>query len=207
MKKLTVIVLAAIACASCLEAMASDSDPAALAAAAKRFYSTYYPASSAGGGVPTGAALTKIEPLMSPKLVQLLNDAAKSIANYHATKKADAGHLIFGDAFSSHIEGPSSFEVGNCTLSGDSASCPMRMMRQGLNLLEPVQQWTDTIVFVRTSSGWLVDDIEYGDWRLYGSLLGEGVDDSKCVAVKRLSQLLKDIANQCPLPPFQEPKE
>jgi hypothetical protein len=130
---------------------------AGMAAAANRFYATYA-ALPRQGGLPQGAALGRILPLLSPRLAGLIRQADTAQARFHA-KVRDSPPLIEGDLFSSQFEGFQTYKVGACGGSATAGRCSVR-----LHFQEPGNapvDWTDEILLVQTGGAWKVDDIAY----------------------------------------------
>ena len=130
----------------------------AVMTAADSFYSVAVGMQALGsGGIPDSAARLRLQPLLTPRLNQALEDASAAEARFR-TKNKGSPPLIEGDIFSSLFEGPTAFKIGACQGDTTIQRCAIALSRQ-----DPGQKqaaWTDILVLAN-SGGWKVDDIAY----------------------------------------------
>ena len=162
-----------------LAAPAHADDATDMAAAANRFYATYA-AQPRSGGLPEGVARGRYLPLLSPRLVKLLNDASAAQLRFHAKVK-DSPPLIEGDIFSSQFEGFQTYKVDACSGSATAGRCSVQLHYGDR---KPVD-WTDDILLVKVGGTWKVDDIAYKGAFAFGN---DGL----------LSQTLKMVISTAP---------
>jgi len=160
---------AAIAVLMMLAAPARADDAVDMAAAANRFYATYA-AQPQHGGLPEGAARGRYLPLLSPRLLKLINEASAAQVRFRAKVKS-APPLIAGDIFSSQFEGFQTYKVGACSGSATAGGCSVQLhygepglpsgSGAGGQKNNPPVDWTDEILLVKAGGAWKVDDIAY----------------------------------------------
>jgi hypothetical protein len=149
--------LTGIALATILFAPAWAADEtAAMGAAANGFYGVYKALHLSG--VPGDADRAKFAPFLSPRLEELLRQAAAAEAGFYRANK-DVPPMVEGDLFSSLFEGATDFTLGTCSADGAGGKCTVTLSYSGGS---NKQTWTDTAYLVKTPSGWRVDDIGYG---------------------------------------------
>lgn len=142
-------------------------DAADMGTAANGFYGiykTFHPSD----GVPADRDRAKYAPFISPALDALLKQAGDAEARFARTNK-DSPPLIEGDLFSSLFEGATAVSVGACKADGGAATG-----RCAVNLVyaDPGSKptsWNDTVLLVRTPTGWKIDDIVYGGSWAFGN--------------------------------------
>jgi hypothetical protein len=142
-------------------------DVADMSAAANAFYGvyrTFHPSD----GVPGASDRAKYEPFISPSLDTLLRQAGEAGARFAAVNK-DSPPLIEGDLFSSLFEGATSVNVGPCTPDGSARTGKCVAELVYADPRSKPANWTDTVLLVRTSDGWKVDDIIYGGSWAFGN--------------------------------------
>lgn len=125
---------------------------------ADAFYKVYLEVRPSG--LPEKKEQELLKPWISSGLSKLILDA--DVAD--DGNKEEGPPLLQGDIFSSLFEGPTEFEVGACSESGERRSCQVKLTyvdRQD----KSKTQWNDNIYLLQESGKWVVDDIEYrGDW-------------------------------------------
>ena len=142
-------------------------DAAAASAVAKGFYGVYA-TFQPSDGIPNQGSRARLEPYLSPALVQLLSDAEAAEKRF-AGRNKDAPPLIEGDLFTSNFEGATSFSIGKCESAPGGARCAADLgydPKDGRN--KPVD-WTDRLYLIRTATGWRIDDIGYGANATFGN--------------------------------------
>jgi hypothetical protein len=138
-------------------------------------YSGFHPSD----GIPSGNALTRYQPYLTPALARLLSEAGAAEARF-AGKYKDSPPLIEGDLFTSNFEGATSYSIRKCESRGSAARCAVDLAYAPADGKNKPATWTDRIYLVRTAAGWRVDDIGYGATWAFGN---KG----------RLSQTLKEV--------------
>jgi hypothetical protein len=131
---------------------------AAMQAAAEAFYKVYG-APPRTGGLPNATQRSHYAAVLSPRLMQLLDQAQAAQIRFDRKVRGAAPPLIEGDIFTSLFEGPTGWTVGTCAGDAATAQCPVTMVHQAAGQ-QPVQ-WRDTLVLVRANGGWKVDDVIY----------------------------------------------
>ncbi len=140
-------------------------DAGALHAAAVGFYGvygTFHPSD----GIPDDKDRLKYHPFLSPRLEDLLQQAAQAQARFAAANKGSPP-LIEGDLFTSLFEGATAVSVGACGGDGQKGECSV-----ALRFDDPGSKptpWTDTVYLVNTPQGWKVDDVAYGGSWAFGN--------------------------------------
>lgn len=112
------------------------------------------------GGIPSAKGRARLAPFLSPALNRLLADGAAAEKRYAATTKALAPPLLEGDLFTSMFEGASSFKIGACETKGQHGRCAVALTYDPPD--QKPRHWTDTVLLVRTPSGWRIDNVDYG---------------------------------------------
>lgn len=158
--------------------LVAQATPDAAASGFLSVYGSFHPSD----GIPDMGARARLQPLLSPALNRLLAEAAAAQARFSAKIK-DSPPLIEGDLFSSMFEGATQSKLETCTININEARCPVAFSRMGSN--GKSVSWTDTLLLVKTSQGWRVDDIAYGG----------GFQDGN---TGRLSDTLKTITSEAP---------
>jgi hypothetical protein len=143
-----------------------DADASALAAAAKGFYDVYMTLHPSDG-IPDPATRAKFEPYVSPQLDHLFAEGNEAEVRYAKATKNLSPPLVEGDPFTPNFEGATSFGIGACAVDTHGGHCAVTLAYDDRKD-KPVI-WTDTVLLVRTSSGWRVDDIAYGGSRDFGN--------------------------------------
>ena len=112
-------------------------------------------------GLPTPAELSELEPLMSERLVSLLNQAYSRQAREQTRHKGTEPPLIQGSIFFSLFEGATRL------ISIEPDDSP-NMWAVTLAYSQPDTEafsWTDEVLLSRESGQWVVDDIDLlGKW-------------------------------------------
>ena len=147
--------LAALVLASGAFAGEDTATPARAAEGFYGVYATFHPSD----GIPGTADLAKYAPFISPALEKLLSDG-ETAEKHFANANKDLPPLIEGDLFTSMFEGASAHKLGACKEDASQASCAVALTYTD-GKSAPVR-WTDTVLLVKTASGWRVDDISYG---------------------------------------------
>lgn len=136
---------------------AAETDPAR---AAQHFYDTLR--AQRVEGLPKDKVLDDLVPLMTPELVQLIQEAARIQAVFIKNNPDEKPPWIEGDLFGSLFEGAQQHTIGNALAKEGWAEVPVTMVYSSGG--ESVR-WTDTLILRRSPQGWLVDDVRYGgDW-------------------------------------------
>ena len=151
---------------------------------AKAFYIAYI--ALPHDGIPEEPARAKLDPFLTQKLIGLLKSANRAEADYHKATKGEVPPLEEGDPFSSLFEGPKAAEIGNCTVSGQTAECPIMLSYSNPDGSSPVT-WTDRAYLTTEGGAWKIDDIGYEAGFDFGN---HG----------RLSEMLTDIVAQAKQP-------
>jgi hypothetical protein len=129
---------------------------------ASRFYRTYLKLKVLG--LPGAKQYKVLAPLLSADLRRLFEAARREQEKFIKENGPDEKPpWADGDLFTSSFEGAQSFQLGSPTISGDNAEVPVHLTYgSGSSAV----RWSDTLVLVRTRSGWLVSDILLkGDWQ------------------------------------------
>ena len=130
----------------------------------RRLYQAYLDARPEG--LPTPAQMKVFAPLLSQRLVRLVEEARQHQSNYAKHNPGDKPPFVEGCLFASLFEGPTAFEIDRMEPQADgrqvvlvsfSYSDPQRP--------QPPFRWSDA-VFVRLEKGRpVVDDVEFrGEW-------------------------------------------
>lgn len=118
-------------------------------------------------GLPTPAQMERFTPLLSPRLVRLIEEARRYQADYARRNPDDKPPFVEGCLFASLFEGPTAFEVERVEAQAGGSQL-VRVKLSYVDAQQPKQpplRWTDA-VFVRQERGrFLVDDVEFrGQW-------------------------------------------
>jgi len=114
-------------------------------------------------GIPERKDLKKYESYLSSPLCALLTQASLAEEKYQKKNKGEAPPLVEGDIFTSLFEGATKFRIIS---SDEKTSSVVEFTFKGPNDKFAPTRWKDRIFCVRESSGWKIDDIEYGgDWQ------------------------------------------
>jgi hypothetical protein len=163
---MTRLILMALLAASATFAQArAAGDAPGMAAAATGFYAvyaTFHPSD----GIPSAADRAKYRPYLSPALDALLGDAQAAEARFAKANKG-APPLVEGDLFTSLFEGASSVAVGDC--SGDALRGRCTVKLEHTDKMSSPLSWNDTVLLVKTPTGWRVDDIAFGASWAFGN--------------------------------------
>jgi len=158
--RLPAFVATACAIFACGGAAAQSSgDAQAVSKEASGFYGVYMTLHPSDG-IPDAKVRAKFAPFVSPALDRLFAEGDAVEARYAAATKHQSPPLVEGDPFTPNFEGATAVRIGTCEVDAGGGHCAMALTyddRKGRPLL-----WTDTVVLVRTSAGWRVDDILYG---------------------------------------------
>ncbi len=140
---------------------------------AEEFYARYL---TIGPGVPEPKELSRIAPILSPSLLDLMKGAEAAEAAYaKANAKEAVPPLVEGDLFSSLFEGADKYKVGLCKVSDQNVLCATLLSHSEGGVGSPkTTDWTDTLILAADKDGtWKVDDILFGgmwDFSRMGSL-------------------------------------
>ncbi len=110
-------------------------------------------------GLPGEGAWEALAPLFSESLAALMEAARKEQLEHQRKFPDEKPPWIEGDLFSSLFEGPHRFHVGAAMVEGERATIPILYERTEAG--ETVR-WKDSLILVKTSQGWSVDDVRYG---------------------------------------------
>jgi hypothetical protein len=134
-------------------------EPSDVRRAAVAFYEVYLEAKPTG--VPKVEDLSTYENVVSPGLLELLDEAGVAEENYARMTDGDSPPLEEGDLFSSLFEGASEYRIESCEAKEESGSCSV-----ALTSIDPrdgsSHEWRDRILLAKDARGWRVDDVEYG---------------------------------------------
>jgi hypothetical protein len=155
MRYLVVAALLAVGLSS--SATAGDDNPGKTVAA---FYGLYL--QEKPRGIPDAAVREKFEPLISPELGRLLAAAAAAEDLHLRKTNNEEPPLVEGDLFSSLFEGATAYTPGKCAVEGDHAYCDADLAFNEPGGESKPTTWTDKVALIRSSRGWLVDDIAFG---------------------------------------------
>ena len=110
-------------------------------------------------GIPPAKVRATLTPHITPALDKLLADADAAEQAHTKKTKNEEPPFVEGDLFSSTFEGVTTYKVGACKTSTDTASCPV-----ALTYSDPsgTSKWSDTLLLARANGEWRVDDIQYG---------------------------------------------
>ena len=110
-------------------------------------------------GIPPAKVRAKLTPHITPALDKLLADADKTEQAHTKKTKNEEPPLVEGDLFSSTFEGVTTYKVGVCKTTADTAACPV-----ALTYTDPsgASKWSDALLLTRANGEWRVDDIQYG---------------------------------------------
>ena len=120
-----------------------------------RVYATFHPSD----GIPNAAGLAEYAPYLSPHLHALLQKGADAEARFAKANK-NSPPLIEGDLFTSMFEGATGVKPGTCKVDGGTAHCTVDLVYDDGK--DKPTRWTDTLVLVKSTDGWGVDDILFG---------------------------------------------
>jgi hypothetical protein len=118
-------------------------------------------------GIPSQKNIKAFTPWLSASLIILLSDASKAEERYQKKTKNESPPLVEGDIFTSLFEGANGFKI----ISSDAKtnSCTVEFtytdpgpVRNDIDGSAQVIRWKDKIFCVHESTGWKIDDIEYG---------------------------------------------
>ena len=143
------------------------------AAAVEAFYAVYGPLHVKGGGIPDATTRVRYAPVLSPRLNKQLVSAAAAQARLTAKVKNAVPPMLEGDIFSSLFEGASTWKVGTCQVTANTARCPVALgyappTVPGREAEKPAN-WNDTVLLVSTPQGWKVDDVIYDAGFAFGN--------------------------------------
>jgi len=133
-----------------------------LQAAAERFLTWHQ---SAGvRGAPDAQALRALQPLVTPALHCVLQQADGLRSAIAQARPDEKPPFVGGDLFSSLWEGPSSFRIASVQVQRTSARVLVRFTHTPGAGQAPVV-WQDALHLQRSAAGWRVADVEYlGQW-------------------------------------------
>ncbi len=156
------VLLAALLWAGTAPAFAqAPNDPAA---AVEAFYAVY-DTQRAHGGIPGATARVRYTAVLSPRLNKQLVQAAAAQERLTAKARGAAPNMLEGDIFSSGFEGATSWKVGGCQVTAQTARCPVALNYVPSTVAnrkpEKPANWHDTVLLVATPLGWKVDDVVY----------------------------------------------
>ena len=136
--------------------------PPTLQQAAERFLAWHQ---SAGvRGAPDAQALKALQPLITPALHCLLQQADALRSATAQARPDDKPPFVGGDMFSSLWEGPTQHRIESVQPARHSAKVRVRFTHAPSADQAPVV-WRDALHLQRTASGWRVADVEYlGHW-------------------------------------------
>jgi len=123
-------------------------------------------------GLPQDQDWKTLKPLVTPKLASAVETAQQVQATFAKEHADEKPPWIEGDLFGSLFEGPQNRAVGDAHVKKDRAEVPVQLTYSDSG--ETVQ-WTDTFLALKSSRGWLIDDIRYGgtwDFAMRGTLTG-----------------------------------
>ena len=113
------------------------------------------------GGVPTAKEREELAPFVTPTLLKALTKADGAEAIYAKKTNHEVPPLVEGDLFTSMFEGATTAKVTQCTADGPRQNCAVALTYVDARD-KSTTRWTDTAVFIRTNTGWRLDDIVYG---------------------------------------------
>ncbi len=122
-------------------------------------------------GLPSPAARTRLAPLFSARLSQLVGQAVAADASFRTTNRF-APSLMEGDLFSSLLDGPASYRIGACTGTDMAQRCRIQFHRPPeLKASGPARpaDWGDDLLLVNEGGNWKVDDVDYRGGFAYGN--------------------------------------
>ncbi len=121
--------------------------------------SLYAIATTSPAGIPDAGTMTRLRPLISPALTQVLQAAMAAQARWSAQNKT-APPLLEGNIFTSLFEGATGFSIGACQADGAHGQCDIDLIYDDKSG-RPVR-WIDRLLLDRTAQGWRINDIAYG---------------------------------------------
>lgn len=143
-------------------APAMAAQPLSLQQAAERFLTWHH--SAAVRGAPDAQALKALQPVLTPALHCLLQQADVLRSAVAKARPEDKPPFVEGDMFSSLWEGPSAFRLASVDSQRHTARVQVRFVHAPGGDQAPVV-WQDALHLQRTDSGWRVADVEYlGKW-------------------------------------------
>lgn len=115
-------------------------------------------------GVPDEKKRTRFTPHISEHLNELLKGANEAERSYYKATKGRVPPLVEGDLFTSNFEGADSFRGVSYESKGERGFCLVEF-----TYIDPLDKsslrWKDKVYLVKSSRGWVVDDIEFlGNW-------------------------------------------
>jgi len=110
-------------------------------------------------GLPDAKTWRQLKPRVSPELGTAIESAQKQQKAALKVEPDEKPPFADGDLFSSLFEGPQKYTVGQARIKEDRAEVPVLFSHSDRG---DTIRWTDTVVAIKTSHGWLVDDVIYG---------------------------------------------
>jgi hypothetical protein len=136
--------------------------PVSLQLTAERFLKWHQ--SAAARGAPDAQALKALQPVLTPALHCLLQQADVLRSAIAKARPDEKPPFVEGDMFSSLWEGPSAFRIASVESQRHTARVLVRFVHAPGAGQAPVV-WQDALHLQRTASGWRVADVEYlGKW-------------------------------------------
>lgn len=110
-------------------------------------------------GLPGEEAWAHLKPFCSEALAAALDLAVKEQVEFMRKNPDEKPPWIEGDLFSSLFEGPKQFVAGAAVIKGETAEVPVECsFTEGGETVK----WSDTLLLVKESGKWLIDDVSYG---------------------------------------------
>lgn len=143
---------------------AAPGDAAAAADSALAVADAFYRAhvEERASGVPEGRALQRYRPLLSKRLLGLIERAGARREAAIAAHPDEKPPFDDGDLFSSLFEGPTGYALGERrVLAPERERIAVALTYHDAQTAEDAR-WTDHALMLREDGRWTLDDIEYG---------------------------------------------
>jgi len=129
----------------------------------KNFYSAYL--KTTASGLPNKKDLQILKPFFTSKLDSLFIKALVEQDSFINKFPVEKPPLIEGDLFSSLYEGPTSFNIANSKMNGDSATVFVDFTYSDSSTSDKPFKWQDAVHLIVETGKWKISDIEYlGKW-------------------------------------------
>jgi len=134
--------------------------------------------------MPPARERAQLAKLLSPKLVQLLGDAAATEARcVKSAPKGEKPDILEGDLFVNNHEGASEVAYGEARRDRDAMSVEANLVYidRRYPRAHPFRAvaWRDRLELGLTDGRWLIEDIKFADNRSFAASLGEYVESGR----------------------------
>jgi hypothetical protein len=134
--------------------------------------------------MPAARERAQLARLLSPKLAQLLDDAAATEARcVKAAARDEKPDILEGDLFVGNYEGASEVAYGEAARDGDAVSVQANLMYidRRYPKAHPLRAvaWRDRLELAPGDGRWLIEDIKFPDNRSFAAGLAEYVANGR----------------------------